>query len=57
MVRREKLRTTGITFNKQTQLFAYADDIDIVGRSLEAVRDVYLALEAEAAKVGLKIND
>jgi hypothetical protein len=29
---------------------------DIIGRSLEAVRDTYLALEAEAAKVGLKIN-
>jgi hypothetical protein len=33
-----------------------ADDIDIVSRSLEAVSDTYLALEAETAKVGLKIN-
>jgi hypothetical protein len=41
---------------KQTQLLAYADDIDIVGRSLESVRNAYLALETEAAKVGLKIN-
>jgi hypothetical protein len=44
---------TGTIFNKQTQLLAYADDIDIVGKSLEA----YLALEAEAAEVGLKINE
>jgi hypothetical protein len=57
IVRRTKLQTTGTIFNKQTQLFAYADDISIVGRSLEAVRDAYLALEAEAAKVGLKINE
>jgi hypothetical protein len=35
----------------------YADDIDIVGRSQSAVRDVYLALEVEAAKIGLKINE
>jgi hypothetical protein len=35
----------GTIFNKQTQLLAYADDIDIVGRTLEAVRDAYLALE------------
>jgi hypothetical protein len=31
--------------------------IDIVGRSQSAVRDAYLALEGEAAKVGLKINE
>jgi hypothetical protein len=36
---------------------AYADDIDIVGRSQSAVRDAYLALEREAAQVGLKINE
>jgi hypothetical protein len=34
-----------------------ADDIDIVGRSQAAVRNAYLALEGEAAKVGLKINE
>jgi hypothetical protein len=32
----------------------YADDITSVGRTLEAVRDTYLELETEAAKVGLK---
>jgi hypothetical protein len=47
----------GTIFNKQTQLLAYADDIDIVCRSLEAVRDAYLALETEAAKAGLMINE
>jgi hypothetical protein len=33
------------------------DDIDIVGRSEWAVRNAYLVLEGEAAKVGLKINE
>jgi hypothetical protein len=33
------------------------DDIDIVDRSQSAVRDAYLALEREAAKVVLKINE
>jgi hypothetical protein len=56
-VLRAKLQTTGTTFNKPpTQVLAYADDIDIVSRSLKAVHDAYLALEAKAAKVGLKIN-
>jgi hypothetical protein len=30
-------------FNKETQLLAYADDVDIVVRSQSAVRDAYLA--------------
>jgi hypothetical protein len=38
-------------------LLAFADDIDIIGRSQSAVRDSYLALEREPAKVGLKINE
>jgi hypothetical protein len=46
-----------LSYDKQTQkqkeTLAYADDIDIVGRSQSAVRDAYLALEIEAAKVGL----
>jgi hypothetical protein len=56
IVRRAKLQTAGTIFNKQTQLLAYADDINIVGRSLEAIRNAYLGLEAETAKGGLKIN-
>jgi hypothetical protein len=57
IVRRANLQTTGTLYNKETQLLAYADDIDIDGRSQSAVRDAYLALEGEVAKVGLKINE
>jgi hypothetical protein len=39
IVRRAKPQTKGTIFNKQTQLLAYANDIDIVGRSLETVLD------------------
>jgi hypothetical protein len=56
IVRRAKLQTMVTIFSKQTHL-AYADDIDIVGRNLEAVRDACLALEEEAAKVRLKIDE
>jgi hypothetical protein len=55
-VKRAKIQTTGTIFNKQTQFLAYADDIGIVGWSLEAFHDAYLAPETEAAKVGMKIN-
>jgi hypothetical protein len=57
ILRRANLQTTGTIFNKETQLLAYVDDIDIVCRSQSAVRDAYLALEREAAKVGLKITE
>jgi hypothetical protein len=32
IVRRANLQTTGTIYNRETQLLAYADDIDIVGR-------------------------
>jgi hypothetical protein len=57
IVRRANLQTTSTIYNKETQLLAFADDIDIVGRSQSAIRDAYLALEREAAKVGLKLNE
>jgi hypothetical protein len=57
IVRRANLQTTGTIHNKETQLLAYADDIDIVGKSQSAVGDAYLALEREAAKESLKINE
>jgi hypothetical protein len=50
-VRQAKLQTTGPIFNNQKQLIAY------VARSLAAVHDALQALEAGAAKVGLKINE
>jgi hypothetical protein len=56
IVRRANLQTTGTIHNKETQLLAYADEIDILGRNQSAVRDAYLALEREAAKEGLTIN-
>jgi hypothetical protein len=57
IVRRANLQTTGTIFNNETERIAYADDIDIVGRSQSAVWNAYLALEGEAAKEGLKINE
>jgi hypothetical protein len=57
IVRQANLQTTGTISNKEAQLLAYADDIDIVRRSQSAIWDAYLSLEGEAAKVGLKINE
>jgi hypothetical protein len=40
IVRRANLQTTDTIYNKETQLLAYADEIDVVRRSQSAVRDV-----------------
>jgi hypothetical protein len=42
---------------KQTQIFWLPDDIDIIDGSQAAVREAFVALEKEANKVGLKINE
>jgi hypothetical protein len=57
IVRRANLQTTGTIYNKETQLLHLPMILDIVGRSQSAVRDAYSALEREAAKVGLNINE
>jgi hypothetical protein len=57
IVRRASLQTTSTIYNKEKQLLAYADDKDIVGRSQSAVQNAYLALEGEAAKVRLRLNE
>ncbi|MXP61705.1 hypothetical protein FD744_25325 [Pantoea sp. Taur] len=55
-VRDAGLQTKGTIYNRMVQLLAFADDVDIVGRSLESVGEGLLAL-LEAAKVlGLEIN-
>jgi hypothetical protein len=38
IVRQTNLQTTGTIYNKETQLLAHADDIDIVSRSQSAVQ-------------------
>jgi hypothetical protein len=57
IVRRANLQTTGTIYNKETELPAYANDIDIAGTSQAAIRNAYLVLEGESAKVGLKVNE
>jgi hypothetical protein len=55
IVRRANLQTTGTIYNKETELFAYANDMDKVGRSQSTVRDA--EFEGEVTKLGLKINE
>lgn len=47
---------TGTLYTKQHMLLAYADDIDIMGRTLRAVTATFEKVEKESAKVGLVVN-
>lgn len=55
-VRDAGLQTRGIIFNRLVQLLAFADDMDIIGRSKRSVTEAFLALEAAGRRFGLEIN-
>ena len=44
-------------FQKSVQLLAYADDIDIKGRTKRDVTAAFGAIERESTKIGLAVND
>uniref|UniRef100_T1HCB8 Uncharacterized protein n=1 Tax=Rhodnius prolixus TaxID=13249 RepID=T1HCB8_RHOPR len=43
-------------FDKTIQILAVADDVDIIGRSLEGVKEAFLCLDETAKKLGLVVN-
>lgn len=47
----------GTIFTKSSQIFGYADDIAIVARNANKVREVYEVMEVEATKIGLNVNE
>ena len=56
-VRDADIDTRGTIYYKSVQLLAYADDIDIIGRSPKAVKETFSKLEKAAKNMGLKINE
>jgi len=57
IVRNSVANWRGTIFHKSVQLLAYADDIDVIGRTQRAVNEVFGSIEAEAAKLGLAVNE
>ena len=47
----------GTIFQKSVQLLAYADDIDIIGRTKRNITVVFSAIERESIKMGLAVNE
>lgn len=56
-VRTMDMDASGTIFTKSSQLLGYADDLDIMGRSMEAVTEKFVALDRKGTDLGLKIND
>jgi hypothetical protein len=53
----QKMDITGHIGTKITQIFAYADDVVIVSRNKNALKDTIVNTESETRKRGLRINE
>jgi sorting nexin-29 len=59
-IRRSKVETEGNIFNKCNQRMAYADDVVIMGRRIQDVKETFTSLveqtNKQTNKMGLEIN-
>ena len=53
----KKLYLRGDVSLKLKQIFAYADDVALLARSLKALKEIFHELRNEATLVGLSINE
>ena len=49
--------TSSTIFTKSNQLLGFADDVDVVGRNMDAVKEKFVAFEEGASNFGLKVSD
>ena len=49
--------TSSTIFTKSSQLLGFADDLDIMGRNMEAVKEKFVALDRKSIDLGLGVND
>jgi len=55
-IRRSKVETQGTIFDKCSQIMAQADDVVIMGRRFQDVKEVFTSLVKHINKIGLEIN-
>src|ERR1700744_2146139 len=56
-VRAMDIDISSTIFTKSTQLLGFADDLDIMGRNMEVVKEKFVALERKGSDFGLKVSD
>lgn len=57
VIRRIDINWKGTLMNTSRQILGFADDLDLLGRGVIAVKEVFVQLERAAAIVGLSINE
>lgn len=57
VMRRVKVRRNATLIHHSYQILGYADDLDIAGRIMKAIREIFEAIEGETKSVGLEINE
>lgn len=57
VVREAQLNNRGTIFNKSTQILAYADDVDIITRTIRQAKETFTTFEAAANNMGLHVNE
>jgi hypothetical protein len=57
VIRNAKLDIRGNIYTRTVQLLAYADDLVIVGRTIQATKESFMVLETSARKMGIAVNE
>jgi hypothetical protein len=57
VIRDAKLDIRGNIYTRPVPIMAYADDLVIVGRTIQSRKETFMALETSARKIGLAVNE
>lgn len=57
IIRDSGVTTTGNIYNRSVQILGYADDVDIVGRTIVDVKEAFINIEVNAGRMGLAVNE
>lgn len=57
VIRSSNVETSGTIYRKTSQLLGFADDLDLMGRNVEIVKENYESLESSAAVYGLEVSE
>ena len=51
------METSDTIFRKLNQLLGYADDLNLIGRSVDIVKESFTNIEKKGAEFGLKVSE
>ena len=57
VIRESNVETSGNIFRKLSQLLGYADDLDLIGRNVDTVKENYTRLEEKGKEFGRKVSE